>query len=76
MFSWSELLADGPWLEARWAPVAGAVVHDRKLPDAQRAVLQGSGNHEPTAPRLAATAGPATPEPAVRFAQLRLYMIR
>ena len=77
MFSWSELLADGPWLEARWAPVAGAVVGERTVPDAQGAVLQGLGGSAVTAQRLAAHAGDATaPTPEVRFAPLGLYMIR
>lgn len=76
IFSWSELLADGPWLETRWAPVAGAVVDDRKLPDAQRAVLQGRGGGAVPAQRLVSVAGAATPEPPVQSVPLRLYMIR
>ena len=76
VFSWSELLADGPWLEARWAPVASTVISERSLPDAQRSVLQGNGGSAVTAQRLAATAGAAAPTSALRFVPLCLYVIR
>lgn len=76
MFSWSELLADGPWLEARWVPVAGGAADGRSLPDVRRSVLQGQGGDAAVPQRLAADASKAAVAPATQVVPLGLYMIR
>jgi len=75
MLSWGELLRDGPWLEARWAPVAGSVVDDRPLPDARSAVLQGTGGTASAMTPVAAAHGTAKEE-AGRYVPLGLFVIR
>jgi hypothetical protein len=76
MFSWSELLVDNPWLDARWAPVAGTIVDERELPDAQRRGLVGQTGDLAGVPHLATRAGAAVHEPAARSVPLSLYLIR
>jgi len=76
MFSWSELLADAPWLEAHWVPVAGGAAGERALPDAQHAALQGRGSDVAAPQRLATFASASVPASAARFVALGLYMIR
>ena len=76
MFSWPELLSDNSWLEAYWVPMAGGMVNERSLPDAQRGALQGHTNNPKAAKQLAMDNRPPSSPTVVRYFPLYSYMIR